>query len=294
MKQITASVYTEDQFSISPRFRGSNPSFVSTSEGVVMIDTPYMPTDALKWRDSIARKGEISYIINTHHHFDHTAGNYFFPGPVVSHDLGREMLSASLSRVAASDRTRDAAKAGMTKEDYIRSLVRDIDPEGVSLLDERYHLKLPSITFSDQLHLYRGEHSFEMIYQPGHTIDHIGVYLPREKVFFAGDNFTSDSQPSLAQCYPLKWIEVLKKIETMDIEVIVPGHGKVCGLSKVREFRSFIEEYVGAVREAIKKGMSKGEAADRISFEERYPPVHPGAEMQRMNVLRLYEMLTKL
>jgi cyclase len=257
-----------------------------------MIDTPYMPTDALKWRDSIAQKGEIGYIINTHHHFDHTAGNYFFPGPVVSHDLGREMLSASLSRVAASDRSRDAAKAGMGKEDYIRSLVREVDPEGVSLLDERYYLKLPSITFSEQLHLHKGEHSFELIYQPGHTLDHIGVYLPREKVFFAGDNFTSDSQPSLAQCYPLKWIEVLKKIETMDIEVIVPGHGKACGLSKVREFRSFIEEYVESVREAIRKGMSKGEAADRISFEERYPAVHPGAEMQRMNVLRLYEMLS--
>lgn len=292
MKQISASVYTEDRFSMSPQFRGSNPSFASTSDGVVMIDTPQMPTDALKWRDTIAQKGEVCYIINTHHHVDHTTGNYFFPGAVVSHDKVREMLSASLSRIAASARSRDAAKAGMGKEDYARSLVRDVDPEGVSLMNEHYHLKLPSITFSEQLCLYRGEHSFELMYLPGHTLDHIGVYLPREKVFFAGDNFTNDSQPSLAQCHPQKWIDSLKKIETMDIEVIVPGHGKVCDQSKVREFRSFIEECVDTVREAIGKGMSKGEAADRISFEGRYPPVHPGAEMQRMNVLRLYEMLS--
>ena len=32
---------------------------------------------------------------------------------------------------------------------------------------------------------------------------------------------------------------------------------------------------------------------DKISFEEFYPPVHPGAGMQRRNVLHLYEVLSK-
>ena len=67
----------------------------------------------------------------------------------------------------------------------------------------------------------------------------------------------------------------------------------------VREFRLFIQKCIDIIREAIKQGMSKEEAADKISFEELYPgkhggsAVHPGPAMQRRNVLRLYEMLSK-
>jgi hypothetical protein len=47
------------------------------------------------------------------------------------------------------------------------------------------------------------------------------------------------------------------------------------------------------VNEAIKTGMSKEEAVDKISFLELLPAVHPDPRMQRRNVARLYEMLSK-
>ncbi len=293
MRQITANVYAEDRFSLPPGYHGSNPGFVTTSEGIVMIDTPMWPTDAVKWRDDIAQRGEVRFIINTHHHIDHTTGNYFFPGTVVSHEVVKEMLAAPLAKIAASERAQEAAKANLGQVDYIRLLIKELDPEGLPLLDEHYQLRGPTITFSERLTLYVGEHTFELIHLPGHTLGHIGVYIPQEKVFFAGDNFTSASQPSMANCSPLEWVESLKKIEAMDVDVVVPGHGKICGKREVREFTSFIQKCMDMVREAIKQGMSKEEAADRISFEELCPAVHPGPEMQRMNVLRLYEMLSK-
>jgi hypothetical protein len=79
----------------------------------------------------------------------------------------------------------------------------------------------------------------------------------------------------------------------MDVEIVVPGHGKVCGKKEVREFRLFIEKCIDIVREAIKQGVSQEKAADTISFENLYPAIHPGAEQQRFNVLRLWEMLAK-
>ena len=299
MRQITANVFVEDQFSTPPNNRGCNPGFVTTSEGIVMIDTPMLPTDAVKWRDDIAQRGEVRFIINTHHHIDHTTGNYFFPGAVVSHELVKEMLAAPLASVAASERAKEAAKANLGQVDYVRLLIKELDPEGLPLLDEHYQFKSPTITFSERLTLYVGEHTFELIYLPGHTLGHIGVYIPQEKVFFAGDNFTSASQPSMANCLPLEWVESLKKIEAMDIDVVVPGHGEVCDRREVREFRLFIEKCIAIVREAIKQGMSIEEAADKISFEELYPgknrgvAVHPGPETQRSNVLRLYKRLSR-
>ena len=288
MRQITANVYVEDRFSVLPKHRGCNPGFVTTSEGIVMIDTPYMPTDAVKWRADMAQRGEVRFIINTHHHIDHTTGNYFFSGTVVSHEEVKEMFYAPIASVVAYERFKEVASV----MDFIRMRVKELDPEGLPLL-EHYQFRAPTITFSERLNLYAGEHTFELIHLPGHTLGHIGVYIPQERVFFAGDNFTNAVQPSLAHCLPLEWVESLKKIEAMDVDVVVPGHGKVCGKRDVREFTLFIQKCIDMVREAINQGMSKEEAADRISFEESRPAIHPGPGMQRMNVLRLYEMLSK-
>ncbi|MFC2001597.1 MBL fold metallo-hydrolase [Chloroflexota bacterium] len=298
MKQITDNVYAEDRFSVPPRYRGDNPGFVTTSEGIVMIDTPMMPTDALKWRDNIAKRGNVRYIINTHHHPDHITGNPFFPGTVVSHEGVREMFAAPATRVVTSHRLEEVLKSGQGILGFIRLLVKEHAPEGLPLL-ENYQFKAPTITFTERLNLYVGEHTFELMHLPGHTESHIGVYVPQEKVFFAGDNLCGGTQPSLAQSLPLDWVKSLKKIEAMDIDVVIPGHGEIGGREIIREFRLFIQECIDIVREAIKQGLSKEQAADKISFEELYPrihggrAVHPGPEKQRRNVLRLYEMLSK-
>jgi len=298
MKQITANVYAEDQFSVPPLCRGGNWGFLVTPEGIVMIDTPMVPRTAIKWRDDIAKRGEVRYIINTHHHVDHITGNYFFQGTVISHKGVKELFTAPVTSVVGSERIDEVIKIGQGILGYIRLLVGEHDSESLPLLED-YQLKAPTITFSEKLNLYIGKHTIELIHLPGHTQAHIGAYIHQEKVLFAGDNFTNGTQPSLAHSYPLEWVESLRKIENMDVDFVVPGHGEACDKRKVREFRLFIQECIDMVREAAKQGMSKEEAADRISFEALYPrkqrglAVHPGSGMQRRNVLRFYEMLSK-
>jgi cyclase len=264
-----------------------------------MFDTPMVPRTAVEWRNEISKKGEVRYVINTHHHVDHATGNFFFSGPVVSHEITREAFFAPLAKVAGSERLDEAAKIGQGTMGYIRLLVGEHDPESLPLLDEEnYQIKVPTITFTQKLTLYLGEKAIELIHLPGHTEGHIGIYVPQERVFFAGDNFCSRTQPSLAHCFPLEWIESLKQVEAMDIAVVVPGHGEMCDRQEVRKFRHFIETCVDMTRKAIRQGMSKEEAVDKISFEALYPgdrcgpAVHPGSAMQRRNVLRLFEMLS--
>ena len=88
-------------------------------------------------------------------------------------------------------------------------------------------------------------------------------------------------------------------IEELEIDMVVPGHGEICDKGDVRRFRLFIQECIDMVREAIQKGMSKEQAADKLSFDTLYPKdrstlaVHPGAEQQHRNVLQLYDMLSR-
>ena len=93
--------------------------------------------------------------------------------------------------------------------------------------------------------------------------------------------------------YPLEWIESLKKTEALDVDFIIPGHGQLGNKTDLREFTQFIQGAIDTVRQAIDQGLSKEEAANKISFEDQRPARHAGAEQQRMNIMHLYEMLSR-
>ena len=91
MNQVTKNVFVETGY------RGCNPGFVVTSEGVVMIDTPQIPKDALAYREIVLKHGKPVYLINTEPHGDHYTGNFFFDAVCVAHQGTREaILQANL------------------------------------------------------------------------------------------------------------------------------------------------------------------------------------------------------
>jgi cyclase len=271
MQQVSANAYVETGF------RGCNPSFVTTKEGIVMIDSPQRPSDAMKWREQMQSKGEVKYLVNTEPHGDHVTGNFFFPGTVIAHEGTREAVAASFDL------------------DMVKERMQALDPEGLPLL-KGYSVKLPSVTFSDRLTLHLGDHTFHALHLPGHTASETAVYVPEERVVFTGDNIFYKTQLFIHQGYPDAWLESLKKIGELDADAIVPGHGGVCDKSYLKEQASFIEDWVEAVKQAIEQGLSKEEARERISFLDRYPMdvglEAMGPELQKMNVDRLYDLLS--
>jgi len=269
MQQISENIYVET------KLKGANTSIVTTKEGLVMIDNPHRPSDCLRLRDAIADLGEVRYLINTEHHIDHVTGNYFFPGTIIAHDETKRAM----------------AETPMSK---ITGRVRKIDPGELSLMAD-YQLKMPTITFTERLTLYSGDHTFNLLHLPGHTRGQIAVHLPQERMLFTGDTVSYRVQIFMHECEPFQWLESLKKIEAIDVDIIVPGHGEVCDKSYLPELASFIQEWVDAVKGAIARGLSREEALDRISFLDRYPmdvgEAEMGPEVQRWNVGRLYDLL---
>src|SRR5260221_5336479 len=82
LERVTPNVWT------TTKLRGCNPSFVTTSDGVVVIDTPQLPTRAVAMRAEAEAHGPIRYLINTEHHVDHIFGNYWFKGVTVVNHQG--------------------------------------------------------------------------------------------------------------------------------------------------------------------------------------------------------------
>ncbi len=99
MNQVTENVFVETGY------RGCNPGFVKTSEGVVMIDTPQIPRDALAYREIVQKQGKVIYLINTEPHGDHYTGNFFFDAVCVAHQGTREaMMKSSVRRPEGKDK----------------------------------------------------------------------------------------------------------------------------------------------------------------------------------------------
>lgn len=271
MIKITDRVYAETGF------RGSNPGFVVTSEGVVMIDTPQMPKDALEWRSEIAKHGPVRYLINTEPHADHFTGNCLFEGTVVAHEGTREAILA-------------------TTVESLRERVGQKAPDNLPLM-EGFSIRPPTVTLTQRLNIYLGDRTFRLISMPGHTPYQVAVHIPEERVVFTSDNIFCRVQAWLHQSLPHEWLASLKQLRELDADVLVPGHGSICDRDYIPEMGAFIRDWIDAVSEAMDRGMTMEEAQDRISFLDRYPmeigSEAMAAEVQRMNVARLYEVLAK-
>jgi len=269
MEKITANVYAETGF------RGCNPGFVVTRDGVVMIDTPQMPVDAAGWREEIARHGPVRFLINTEPHGDHFSGNHFFEGTVVAHEGTREAILAA------------------SVEPFLERL-KQTAPQNLPLM-EGFRFRPPTVTLSQRLTLYVGDHTFKLIHVPGHTPHQVAVYIPEERVVFTSDNVFHKVQAWLHQALPYQWLESLKVLEGLEADVLVPGHGTICDRSYLPEMSAFIQAWIDAVKAAIDRGMSLEEAQEKVSLLDRYP-MESGSEamaqpVQQMNVARLYEVL---
>ncbi|MBI4215804.1 MAG: MBL fold metallo-hydrolase [Chloroflexi bacterium] len=269
-QQITSNVYAETGF------RGCNPGFVVTREGVVMVDAPQRLSDALAWREEIAKHGRVRYLINTEPHGDHWTSDYLFPGPVVAHQGTREAILAS-----------DPAA--------MKERLAQTDPEGLKKA-RRFRIKAPSLTFSQRLTLYLGDHTFELLHLPGHTSSQTAVFIPQERVVFTGDNISHRVMPFLQAADVFAWLDSLKRLEGLDARVVVPGHGTVCDKGYLPQMAAVLQEAIEAVRGALQKGMSKEEAAGSITL---WPQMgmdvgleEMAARVRRMGVERLYDQLS--
>jgi cyclase len=275
MQKVSAHVFVETEF------QGCNCGFITTREGVIMVDAPMIPSDALAWRTTITGYGEVRYLINTEHHIDHIIGNGFFEVPIIAHEITRTRFYNSLKTV-----------------DDVVARVRTAGEAEVRLL-EGYQFRPPGITFEDdRLNLYLGDHHLHLIRMAGHLPNEIVVYIPQEGVIFSTDNVFHNCMPWLHESYPHAWIATLQRLKEMDWEWLVPGHGGVMQ-AKDKPFldtlAAYIQEVLDTVQQAIDAGKSREEAATSISFIDRFPifPYHHDVapKVQQRNVARVYDVL---
>jgi cyclase len=250
----------------------SNAGLIAGPDANVAVDALWAPPMTRDFLANIRRtnKNPIDHLLITHHHGDHTYGaGAFRPAEIVAHRRCREVLSTM--PVPDPERMRQAGSP--YADDFVG-----------------LELALPSLTYETEMTLYAGDREIQLLYcGPAHTVDDTLVYLPKEKVLFAGDIAFYYVTPLAFQGHISGWIKAIDRIAGMDVEVIVPGHGPLGGKAELREVRAYMALVRREARRCFEAGLDETQAA----LEIRLGWFDKWVEPERLvhNVMRFYTEL---
>lgn len=201
------------------RFSIHRSMVVTTSEGVVVTD-PINPMAAQHMLAEIRKLTDklVRLVIYSHNHWDHIAGARVFK------DQGAKIIQHEL----AAKHTRPHP--------------------AVVPADE---------TFAGDKHVVTvGDQTIELIYPgPSHGSGLVVMRLPKERILHTIDVVTPGRVAfrNTPDFYPQDWIAALRRIEQLDFDRVVPGHGPAWApKSAVTEQREYVEALTAAVAKAAK------------------------------------------
>jgi cyclase len=218
----------------------NNAGFLASGGVVVGIDTCSTERRTQTYLETVqARTGALPRtLVNTHHHGDHTNGNYLLPySTIIGHDRCREEM----------------IKSGILRPDGL------FEPVEWGALE----LCPPFVTFDQRLHLFVGETRVELLHlvRAAHTNNDVVAWLPEQRILFAGDLVLNGCTPFVLMGSIPGALEALDIVAELEPEVIVPGHGALCDLEAVAlcgEYLRTLQNYAPAAKAA---GLSPLEAA---------------------------------
>ena len=248
---------------------GPHAGFVLAGDEVIVIDALVSLGAA---RELLAQVREVTgreptYLINTHHHPDHIIGNQVFapPATIIAHEKVREVL----------------LRKG-------RSLIDGMAEEDPSLAEDLREARVvaPDITYRGSMTLHFGGRTLELIH-PGvsHTAGDTMVYLKEDRVLYAGDLLFHHIVPPVFGD-SAGWVAALEQIESMDVRVVVPGHGFICGKEGITELKDYLTRLRRQIKKCYDRKLSQEEALAEIDMGSYHDWPHP--ERQSINVSKLY------
>lgn len=247
----------------------SNAGLITDRQSAMAVDALMVPSMTRRFLSAIKKvtRKPVSRLVNTHHHVDHTGGNSLFKeAEIISHTHCRDEI----------------VRTAMPAEAY-----KQLMPRFASEYD-RLKLSVPKVTFEDKLIFHQADRNIELRHLgPAHTFGDAFVYLPKEKVLFAGDLAFYYVTPMAFQGNVGNWIKVADRILKMDVETIVPGHGPVGSKKELRDMRA----YLIYIRREAKKRFDAGMPAHEAARDVRLGVYARWREPERIlpNIMRLYQ-----
>ena len=224
----------------------NNTGFLVSRDGVISVDATSTERRTRAYLDAIATVTDrpVRTLVNTHHHGDHTHGNYLFGGATI---VGPERCREAILGTPAPQ------PAGVwTDVDW-----GPLEPAP------------PFLTYTDGVTLWSGDLRCEVRYvgSRAHTTNDSIVHIPERSVVFAGDLLFNGGTPFALMGSVSGWIEVLETVlRPLGARTLVPGHGPVCGPEVIDDVLAYLRFVQRTAREAKAQGLSPLQAARAVDL----------------------------
>lgn len=255
-------------------FPQGNTLVIIGDRGTLVVDSGFLPSSTRldieqirKWTDK-----PVTYLVNTHWHFDHTMGNGLYVAAFPSVQVVAQKEMQKLIRDVNPGALRRYPQRKDTTELALKTGKKT---DGTPLTEgerKRYEQRLagleptlaelknvvefpPNVAFDRELDIDLGHRPVQIRFVGrGNTSGDTVIYLPVEKILAAGDLLVHPV-PYFFGDIPVDHVNTLKAIAQLDFDTIVPGHGEVL---HGKHYLYQVADLLTAVNSEVEKELNAG------------------------------------
>ena len=249
-----------------------NSCFADMESGWLVIDSGPTYQYAKQAHEAVTKaygSKPVTYVINTHLHDDHWLGNGFYK------ELGATIIGSAHMKNAVDTAATTRMERSISKEAFAGT-----------------QPVMPDIYVEDSYTFKMAQHSIEIKQLTGiaHTHGDLVVSLPLRNTVLVGDLCFSESVLSLRDGDIKGWLEALEKLEAMEWDYLVGGHGRKTGKDATHLTKSYLTALLENVRAAIADGVEIAEVTETVAMDE-FAEVPLYDELHKKNVFKAYQLL---
>ena len=215
----------------------SNSGLVAGDGASLLVDTLFDLRVTREMLDAMAPVTDtrpIATVVNTHGNGDHCYGNQLAPedARIYASQAAAEEMAAVPPGVMAALQEYDLGEELNAFVEYAfgRFTFDDIE------------FRPPTDTFSGSLTLDAGGRRVELTeLGPAHTKGDVIAHVPDARAVFTGDILFIEGTPIMWTGPVANWLAACEHIEALDVDVVVPGHGRVTDKEGPRMVRRYLE-----------------------------------------------------
>jgi cyclase len=219
----------------------NNAGIVLGDGQVLLVDTTATTarTEALREAARKLQDAPVRIVVNTHHHGDHTHGNYVF---------------APTARIIANER---CAPEVVAQDRLVQQLWPEVEwgPIEISPPTEGFA--------TEQTVDFDGTEVRLVPVPPAHTTNDTVAWFPAERVLFTGDLIFSQGTPFIPMGSLAGSLASLDRLRAFGAEVIVAGHGPVTDESAIDTAQDYLTWLADLARTAHAQGKTPLETAEQ-------------------------------
>jgi cyclase len=264
-------------------FPQGNTTVIIGDKAVLVVDSCLLPSSARQDVEQIRKwtSKPVTYLVNTHWHFDHTLGNATYAAAFpniqiiaqketqkVIGDFNPGAVTRYPNRAQRFQKVLDSGKnpdgkalSEAERKDYERSLA------GLAPVVAEFKTVAqltPNISFDHELNIDLGNRQVQIKFLGrGNTAGDTVIYLPKEKIVATGD-LLDHPIPYLFGGFPVDFVNTLQVLAQLDAQTIVPGHGEIL---HDKAYIYQVIDLLKAVNTEVEKEINAGKTLEEVQDE---------------------------